>query len=120
MRLYKLSRIKNLVVKNEHFSDRDLPNVSGNPTQNSYKEEQKVTLKLRIDPQMAYRVFDVFYEGMVEKHPDGRFTVTVTWPEDNWLYSFLLSFGKYIEVLEPEHIRDIIRDHAEKIIEKYL
>ena len=120
MRLYKLSRIKNLVVKNEHFSDRDLPNVSGNPTQNSYKEEQKVTLKLRIDPQMAYRVFDVFHEGMVEKHSDGSFTVTVTWPEDNWLYSFLLSFGRYIEVLEPEHIRNIIRDHAEKIIEKYL
>ena len=29
-------------------------------------------------------------------------------PEDSGMYGFILSFGEYAEVLEPEHIRSII------------
>jgi len=120
LRLYKVSRIKNLVVTDEHFPERDLPPLPDNPTHGHYKDQKKVELRLRIEPEMAYRVFDDFYESMVEKQPDGSFIVTVTWPEDNWLYGFILSFGKHIEVLEPKHIRKIIKAEAERISQKYL
>lgn len=119
MRLYKLSRIKNLVVTDERFIERDSLVVSGDPTQDYYKGEQNAKIKFRIEPKMAHRVFDDFYEGMVEKQADGSFLVTVTWPETDWLYGFILSFGNYIEVLEPEHIRKIIKDEAEKISKRY-
>ncbi len=120
IRLYKLSRIKNLTVTDEIFTVRDSLTAMGNPTLGIYKGQQTATIKLRIEPERAYRVFDDFYESMVEKQPDGSFIVTVSWPEDDWLYGFLLSFGKYIEVLEPEHIRNIIKEESKKISEIYL
>ena len=120
IRLYKLSRIKNLLVTDEHFEQRDLPEGSDDPTQGGHPEWQALTLTLRIAPQMAYRVFDEFYEDMVEKQPDGSFLVTVTWPEDDWLYGFILSFGGHIEVLAPAHLRNTIKNEAEKIVKKYV
>jgi len=119
MRLYKLSRIKQLLVTDEHFSKRPFLTTSGNPADAYDKEEKKITLKLRIEAEMAYKVFDVFYESFVERQADGSFLVTVTWPENEWLYGFILSFGRYIEVLEPMHIRNIIEEEAKKISKKY-
>ena len=93
---------------------------SGNPIGNIYEGGKNVHLKLRIQPEKAYRIYGDLYESMVEKQSDGSFIATMTWPETNWLYDFILSFGKYIEVLEPEHIRNIIKGEAQKISEKYL
>jgi len=117
IRLYKLSRVKNLTVTNEHFMERDLSNLI-----DSHKQEQGkyTTLKLHIAPEMAYRAYDEFSENMIEKQPDGSLDVTVTWTEDSWVYGFVLSFGEYIEVLEPPHMREIIADKAKKICEKHL
>ena len=120
MRLYKLSRIKNLVVTDEHFSKRDSLVVSGNPVPNPFREYQNTTIKFRIEPEMAYRVYDDFYESMVEKQADGSFIVAVTWQGDEWLNGYVLSYGKYIEVLEPAHIRKAIKDNALEIAKKYL
>ena len=117
MRLYKLLRIQNLTVTDEHFSERGSLNVSGIPDSN-YGE--LVTFKLRISPEMTYRVYEDFPESTVEKQPDGSFIATVSMPESNWVYGFLLSYRKYIEVLEPEHIRTTIKKEAQEIAEKYL
>ena len=115
-----MSRIKNLVVTDEIFTGRNSLEVSGNPISSIYEGGKNINLTLRIDQERAYRVFDDFYESMIEKQPDGSFIVTVTWPEDIWLYGFILSFGKYIEVLEPKHVRSIIKNESEKIMQKYL
>jgi len=120
MRLYKLSRIKNLVVTDEHFSKRGSLVVSGNPVPNPFQEYQNATIKFRIEPEMAYRVYDDFYENMVEKQADGSFIVAVTWQGDEWLNGYVLSYGKYIEVLEPAHIRKAIKENAIEIAKRYL
>jgi len=119
VRLYKLSRIKNLVVTEESFDRRDVLTGSDDSAQDRDPTQQDITLKLRIAPEMAFRVYDDFYESMVEKQPDGSFIVTVTWPEDNWVYGFILSFGKHIEVLEPVHVRTVIKAETEEIAKKY-
>ncbi|WP_394922487.1 helix-turn-helix transcriptional regulator [uncultured Robinsoniella sp.] len=119
MRLFKLSRIKDLVVTDEHFAERDTPAIYCDPVQESFHNQQKERIKLLIEPEMAFRVFDDFYESMVERQKDGSFLITVEWPEDIWLYNFILSFGKHIEVLEPEHLKNTIKEQAQKIYEKY-
>ena len=43
----------------------------------------------------------------------------MTWPEDDWVYGTILSYGEYAEVLEPERIRDVIKEKAKMIAEKY-
>ena len=119
MRLFKLSRVKNLTVTDNQFAERD---DSANSPPHSPVSQQKsyVTLKLKIAQEMTYRVYDEFMEESAEKQPDGSFVVSVTWPEDDWVYSSILSYGEYIEVLEPEHIRNIVKEKSQKIARKYL
>ncbi len=119
IRLFKLSRVRNLTITDERFVERDfLANVP-NPIPESHQKPD-VTLKLKIASEMTYRVYDEFDENFTEKQSDGSFIVTVTWPEDDWVYGTILSYGEYIEVLEPEHIREIIKEKTLKTVKKYL
>ena len=119
VRLFKLARVSNLAVLDEIFGKRDFLATPPSPS-SRLQNKPDVTLQLLIAPEMAYRVYDEFEEDMVIKQPDGSYHVTVTWPEDNWVYGFLLSFGDYMEVLEPGHIRQIIKGIARKLYEKYV
>ncbi|MCL2486666.1 MAG: YafY family transcriptional regulator [Oscillospiraceae bacterium] len=118
MRLFKLTRVKNLAVTDEFFDERDLLACPDSP-ENTGHQKPLVTLKLKIAPEMAYRVYDEFDEDLIEPQPDGSFVVTAVWPEYDWVYGAALSFGDYAEVLEPERIREIIKQKAEKIAAKY-
>jgi predicted DNA-binding transcriptional regulator YafY len=117
MRLFKLSRIRNLFITNEPFSARQtLPSVFESSTEGCMND---VYIKLKIHADMAYRVYDDYIDYHAEKDEDGSMTVTLRWPEDDWVYGYILSFGEYIEVLEPAYLRDIIRTKALKMVEKH-
>lgn len=119
LRLFKLSRMRNIAVTDETFVERDFPN------ENSCDEpvdtfSNRVMLVMKIAPEMAYRAYDFFGEEDIEKNDDGSLTVTQrNEPEDNGMYGFILSFGEYAEVLEPEHIKAIINEKALAISKKY-
>ena len=119
VRTFKLTRVKNLLLTDEYFMERNLLPVIITSELNGHEKED-VTLKLKIEPQMAYRVHDEFEEHMIEKQTEGSYIITVTWPEDEWVYGKILSYGEYITVLEPEHIRKIIKTKLKKASEKYL
>jgi len=118
IRLFKLSRVRNLAVTDEQFAERDYL-ATPSPAPASHQKPD-VTLKLKIAPEMTYRIYDEFDEDMAEKQPDGSFVVSVTWPEDEWVYGTIMSYGEYIEVLEPEHIRKVIKEKLQKTEKKYL
>lgn len=117
MRLFRISRIKNLVQQNitfERFAIEDLNlNVFEEPC-------QVVTLVLKIAPELAYRVYDEFDVASVFKHSDGSYTVTTTLPENEWLYGYILSFGSSAQVLEPERMREIIKRKLEDNLNQYI
>ena len=117
IRLFKLSRVRNLTVTDEQFADRDFLESAPTPIPDNHQKPD-VTLKLKIATEMTYRILDEF--GEAEKQPDGSFIVTVTWPEDDWVYGTILSYGEYIEVLEPDHIQAIIKNKLLKSVKKYL
>ena len=119
IRLYKLSRIKNLVVTDAYFNKRDLAAKPDSPMQKKDKS-QMAMLKLRIEPELAFRAYDDFDESEVERQADGSFLITVPNIEENWVRGFLLSYGKHIEVLEPESVRNILKEESENIMKKYL
>jgi predicted DNA-binding transcriptional regulator YafY len=119
LRLFKLSRMRGLVVADENFAERDLL-IAETDIAPPVAQRPDVTLRLLIKPEMAYRVLDEFAAVVEEVSEDGSYVISVCWPEDNWVYGTILSFGEYIEVLEPEHIRGIIREKAKKIYEHNL
>ena len=118
-RTFKLSRISELRITDEHFGERDLL-ANPQPADSGEKQKPPVTLLLKIAGEMSHRVFDDFSANQVKKQRDGSYFVTVSWPEDEWVYGSILSYGEYMEVLEPEHIRNIIREKTSKINKKYL
>ena len=116
MRLFKLSRVRDLVVTTRHYPPRDLRAVLQNESQPN-RQRPMLTLKMKISPEMTYRLYDDFEPG--ELQPDGSHIVTITWPEDNWLYGFILSYGEYAEVLEPQYLRELIKEKARKIMQSH-
>jgi len=118
VRTFKLSRIDNLIITDEYFVERDLAVLPIKPSNPDW-EKKDILLKFKIDPEMAHRVYDEFHESQTEKQPDGSFIVTTHWPEDDWVYGTILSYGEYIEVLEPAHVQTVIKAKAQKILKKY-
>jgi predicted DNA-binding transcriptional regulator YafY len=53
----------------------------------------------------SIRIYDEFEQDCIEKNEDGSFDVTVTFPENEWLYGYILSYGNCAEALEPRYIR---------------
>ena len=119
VRTFKLTRIENLHITNEHFQERDLSAISYAESDSGERQTPEVTLKLKIDKEMFHRVYDEYGESIEKRQKDGSFIVKVTYPEDDWVYGRILSYGEYIEVLEPEHIREIIKEKAKKLTKKY-
>lgn len=99
-RTFKITRILDLSVTNERF-DRLLappPIEADAPTTNA---PSLIHVLLRFAPHMAYRVYDQFDEGCITREADGTLLVEVSFPEDAWLYGYLLSFGLGVEILAP-------------------
>lgn len=116
-RVFRISRIKNVKVTNEIFKRRNYVDKNqGNGTENI---RSPVYLKLKFYPQVLHRLYDDFDDEMIVRNSDGTCTVEVQFPEDEWVYGYLLSFGSYVEILEPQHIRDIIADRAKKLLKFY-
>ncbi len=116
-RTFRISRIRNMVVTDNTFTRRPLDSVQ--QTEPAVPPKKPVILKLRFQPQDLYRVFDDYDEERIIQNPDGTYDVTVTFAEDEWVYGYIMSFGCYVEVLEPQHIRDIIRDRIKKTLKYY-
>lgn len=116
-RTFKLTRMKNVLMTENSF-ERELPLEPVNETTGG-AEVRTVNLKLRLKSYVAYRVYDEFDENEIVKNADGSFEVTVSYPEDEWVYGYILSFGSFIEVLEPKHIKDIIIKRLEETLKQY-
>ena len=119
MRLFKLTRVRNPVVKDEVFAERDFPPPPPEPDcENEIRPD--IYVKLKISAEMTYRILDDFGDCDVTQDSEGNFIITALWPPDNWLYGLILSYGEYAEVLEPEYLRCIIKEKVRLISEKYL
>jgi predicted DNA-binding transcriptional regulator YafY len=116
-RIFRISRIYSLEPSNVKFERRNYSYFDFF-TEDS-PEKNNVKIKLRFFPEIKEKVVENFDYGKIEYLEDGSMVIESFMPEDNWVYSFILSFGEFVEVLEPVHIRDIIREKAKKIIGIY-
>jgi len=116
-RIFKITRIKNLKSSKETFKRRNIEEIWSKP-----KEENNRTIKivLRIEEKMAFRMYDEFDQASISKSTDGNFIVTTNLLENEWLYGYLMSYGNSAEILEPMHVREIIKRKFEDGLKKYL
>ncbi len=76
-------------------------------------------IEMRFAPQAAYRLYDTFDISQIHPQEDGGFLVSITWPLDDWVWGFILSFGGMVEVLQPAALRTLIQEKAAEIVDKY-
>ncbi|SKC46860.1 helix-turn-helix transcriptional regulator [Maledivibacter halophilus] len=114
-RLFKLTRIKNLSSIDETFETRE----NNFDFSFSFSSTNIVKLKLKFHPKALNRLDDYFEFEKLDFNEDGYIYISIEYPEDEWVYSMILSFGDWVEVIEPIHIRQIIKNKAKNILKKY-
>lgn len=115
-RFFKLTRIRNLEITNDEYI-RAIPNQI-------FVEEEKfgmetIQVTLLFDKSMSFRVYDKFDDEVTENQ-DGSLLVETVMPNNELLFSYILSCGDKVEVLSPQSVRNIISERAKKIQEKYI
>ena len=108
IRTFRLSRIKKLQIMPEIF-ERELP-LDYSVVSEGRERCKLPVLKLKFSPEIAHRVFDEFQEDQINIGEDGNYYVAVQYELNNWTVHYLLSFGKYVEVVEPESARIMLRE----------
>ena len=71
-----------------------------------------------IPPFFPFRIYDEFPRDSIIEQNDFLFVTTLL-PNSNILYSYILSFGEYVEIIEPQEIRKNIQSQLKIIQEKY-
>lgn len=116
-RIFRLVRMEELSPKEGTCPPRRPPERLEPPMPEGYRGGD---LRLRFAPSAAWRVRDYFHPKEITPRPDGTLLVECTFPEDQWLLSFLLSFGGQLEVLAPAYWRDILKEEIKKSLEVYI
>lgn len=116
-RLFRLSRMSNLQMKEEIFAPRDYqkPQLDFD----SILETMQTKIKIRIHRSVMDRVLDFCtYEDF---SPDGNEYYIVNFPfiDNEYHYDILLSFGDKCECLEPLHVREKMKRRIHDIVEIY-
>ncbi|WP_019913690.1 helix-turn-helix transcriptional regulator [Paenibacillus sp. HW567] len=118
-RLFKLLRMRTLVKEKQKYSRQEIP-VQDLPWGEGWKEAVNLLpVVLHFSAEGRHLAEDHFDSEELEPDGCGGYTVKVNYPENGWLYGFLLSFGTMVEVLEPEHIRCRLGEIAAGIAAKY-
>ena len=118
-RIFRLGRIKNLEIQERHFSRREFEAAAFIEQAQIFSPEQRINLKLRFDACMRHLVEEFFPADKFTVEADGSLLTEACMPESGWVYGLILSYGEYVEVLEPAHIRKIIRESAQNIKKIY-
>ncbi len=116
-RLFRLSRIKELVVTDKNFKRKNV--TYDEHSSSSFESTPLINLVLKFSPEVRMKVEEYFDEEVIEYLENGEMIVRVNFPEDEWMYSFILGFAECIEVIEPEHLKKTITEKAQKILSLY-
>lgn len=115
-RLFKIGRMSELLKTGETAKLRC---EIKSEIENTFTVNEEITLKIKFSKSVAFRVYDEFSESEIEKLTDGSMIVQAVYPYNEWMESYILSYGVDAVVLEPESIRKNIRDKFRKILEEY-
>lgn len=130
-RFFKLHRISEFILLNETFeaetvgkllqdySYRNFDNIDGNTKyiNNNYKNTKPVTIKVLIQKEMAFRAYDELSNITTLKN--GNLLCKIPVIDMDWFVGYLFSFGSYAEIVEPEHVRLLVKNQLNEMLSKY-
>lgn len=116
-RLFKVSRIINIAPTYEHFTEDYNDKIP--PIEITAPQCHTTDIKLKISPNLAFRVYDEFDPESIAVMADGSLLVEISFPMDSWVIGYLFSFGTDVEILQPPELKNQLWEYAEKIAAHY-
>lgn len=116
-RLFKISRISNLVKLSDSFVPRDYPKPQ--LQFNDINTTMQTEITIRIHKSIMDRALD--YCAYEQFTPDGKEHYIVSFPfiENDYNYSVLLGFGDKCECLKPAHVRAVMKRKINEMASMY-
>lgn len=116
-RIFKLSRISNCSILEEKFIPRKFDYA---PVDSLYLEERHVTrVKLLVDKSIKDTLPNFCKEEDIKPYGDKKYIVNFPFIENDFNYGMLLKFGDKCECLEPEYIREELRNRIKRLMNLY-
>ena len=115
-RFFKLTRIKDLEISSDTFI-REVK--SSHEIETVIKNKNFIHAKLKFSPKVAFRVYDEFTDN-VSKDNQGNLYVNIDLPDNETLFSYILSFGDNVEILEPDYLRHSMKEKLALMLEKHI
>ena len=113
--IFKFSRMSNMTILDKSFAGMVFEAPELEPAE-AHSSTDLVEVKIRVSSRAKFRIYDEFHESDVTVNDDGTFTIRMI---GLWIYDYILSYGVAAEILEPQHMRDEMLNHIEKIKNKY-
>ena len=113
----RVSRMRNVQVTQETFERTMEQDPMETPDYNRSYNLQRIVL--RVTGNYAAKIFDEFPENVICPQSDGSFIIDQALPVNEWLTSYLLSFADGVEIIEPQSLRDMMREKISLMLEKY-
>lgn len=115
-RFFKLTRIKELKILSDTFKHevKNIPEI-----ETVIKHNNFIPAKLKFSPKAAFRVYDEFTDK-ISKDNQGNLYVNIGLPDNETLFSYILSFGDNVEILEPDYLRESMKEKLTLMLEKYI
>ena len=78
-----------------------------------------IRTKILFDEDVKWRLVEEFGPDCFMRNEDGRLLFESNEMDMENLCSWIMTFGSRAEVLEPQELRDLLRDNAEKLLKIY-
>lgn len=116
-RTFRISRIKHVKLTDIFFDRNQIHINDANDVTSIHPVENKpmVQVKMIFTEEALFRLYDDFDIDMIKNNGDNTYTINVYYPEEEWVYSYILSFGTYVRVVSPENVKNIIGERTSKM-----
>lgn len=118
-RVFRLSRVQQLVMIEERFERRAVPAMDRYAWDSEWIGRLLARVTLLFQPQVRYRVGDSFHPDKIATLEDGSLRVEGEMTIDEWFYGMVLSYGNQVKVEYPSHVAEEVVRRARQIVESY-
>ena len=118
-RTFRISRIREPEILPSRFKRRDIRFEEYLERQNREQTIPMTKMKLEFHPSIRALVEEYHKPENCSEGPGGSLIVEMEMPEDGWLYGYILSYGDLVTILEPDRLKNILKEKAENIAGKY-
>jgi predicted DNA-binding transcriptional regulator YafY len=116
-KLYKLNRICDMKQTNQTFKLQEIPEESLDFKKYFIDKIQAVIL---FDKSEKYRLIEEYGVDSFVEMPDGKLRFSFPFTNQDYLLSWVFSFGEKAELIEPSELRPLIQIRLKKAAEQYI